>query len=396
MNIRTSFFLAVVTLLLLPIALNNFSEYQERNAVDAVALEHTVAGEKALDDKRYLIAEKAFASAVQLRPAQTRSLRGLYRAQASRIINANETLDREGAYRLLYRLENMPSKDPEKKMLYELALANIYAALGDNEAAKQSLDSATKDARANSKAWAMRGSFESKTGALDAAVTSFETALKTDEKNGGARLGLGMVFKRQKKLKQAADQLQRATELLKGPKAWYELGATQLQSGDFESAYRSLSAAANVHPALNSEPSLLFRLGVAAYKTNKFDQAVNYLEAAYKLDQSLDTSLNLGVAYQKVGRHQDATRALAILVKKQPAHGEAHALLMKSLVQLNQADAARKLGRQYLARAQNRPAMQNGAALIKPLLQQLRATFPKQIMKKALPTRGKSPQKIKK
>ena len=122
-------------------------------------------------------------------------------------------------------------------------------------------------------------------------------------------------------------------------------------------------------------------MGVAAYKTNKFDQAVNYLEAAYKLDKSLDTALNLAVAYQKVGRHKDAVKALAQLVKKQPAHGEAHALLMKSLVQLNQADAARQLGRQYLARAQNRPAMQNGAALIKPLLQQLRATLPKQIMK---------------
>ena len=44
---------------------------------------------------------------------------------------------------------------------------------------------------------------------------------------------------------------------------------------------------------------------------------------------------------------------------------------MKSLVQLNKIPAAKQIGHDYLALAKNRPAMQNGAALVSNLLKQL-------------------------
>ena len=376
MDKTTSILGGLIAVLLVPVALNNWNQFGISRATDKLIAGHIAAGQEAMREARFRIAEKAFAEAQKLKPSNIESAFGLYRAQASRIVNANESLDREGAYRLLYRLEKMPERDAGHAELYRLALANIHVALNDTKAAKTELDAATGAANASSKAWGMRGAFEFRGKAFDLALTSFEKALALDEKNGSARLGLGMVYKAQKKFKQASDELARATELLGGAKSFYELGDTQLQAGSYDAAYQSLSAAAKAHPKASNDANLLSRLGVSAFKVNRFDEAVRYLAAAFKQDKKVDTALNLGIAYQKIGKHKEAAQSLSTLIKADPAHPEGHAYLMKSLVQLNQVDAARQLGRQYLARAQNRPAMQNGAALIRNVLTQLRPTAP--------------------
>ena len=142
------------------------------------------AGQEAMGKARFRIAEKAFAEAQKLRPSDRASAFGLYRAQASRIVNANESLDREGAYRLLYRLEKMPKRDAGHAELYRLALANIYVALNQTEAAKAELDAATAAKNASTKAWSMLALFEFRAKAFDLALKSFEKALALDEKMG--------------------------------------------------------------------------------------------------------------------------------------------------------------------------------------------------------------------
>ena len=149
-------------------------------------------------EARFRIAEKAFAEAQKLKPSNIESAFGLYRAQASRIVNANESLDREGAYRLLYRLEKMPERDAGHAELCQAALANIHVALNQTAAAKAELDAATGAKNASSKAWSMRGFRVPSKGIRFGADELFEKALALDEKNGSARLGLGMVYKAQK------------------------------------------------------------------------------------------------------------------------------------------------------------------------------------------------------
>ena len=53
----------------------------------------------------------------------------------------------------------------------------------------------------------------------------------------------------------------------------------------------------------------LSRLGVSAFKVNRFDEAVRYLAAAFKQDKKVDTALNLGIAHQKIGKTKKPLRA---------------------------------------------------------------------------------------
>jgi tetratricopeptide (TPR) repeat protein len=374
----TPIILGIAVLLLLPVALNNWSEHSERRAIHELANTHISAGNAALSKGRYLIAEKAFSEALAMNKASQTARQGLYRAQATRIVKSTETIARRDAYSLLYRFEPMPKKDTQYAETYELALTNIYLALGQNTAAAKTLKAATERKSSSVIAWTMQGKFELSQKKYDDAIASFEKAISLDKKSGAALLGMGMALKKQKKYKRAVDALGRAVELLNGPKAGYELGDTHILTGDFQSAYTALTAAANIHPALDREASLLKRLGVSAFKLKKFDEAVRYLKAALQVDKSADTALNLGIAFQSVSNHSEAVSTLNQVIKTQPANAEAHAYLMKSLVQLSQMATAKKLGRTYLARAQNRPKMQNGAALIRNMLKQFQQTQPGQ------------------
>ena len=363
----------IIASLLAPITMNQCSEMDLRTAREEQSQQHIAAGDKALQDDQAIIAEKAYGQALALAPTNQDARRGLHRAQATRIVNASESVSKEDAYGLLYRFEAMVDSDTEYSETYRLALGALYSALGDVDKAEASYAAATASDTPTSKAWAQRGGFELSQKDYDAAIASYEKALASDSKNHPARLGLGIALKQQKKIKRAIDELVRASGEIEGPKVWYELGDAYLIDGNFEKAYTALETAATKHPQVSKEPSLLKRLGVAAYQTEKFAAAVQYLQSAAQVEPTLETLLNLGIAYHKTGKFTASSNTLARVIQANPADAEARSYLMSSLVKLGKIQEARTVGTDFLALAQNRPAMQQDAAAIQGLLQQLKA-----------------------
>jgi len=362
----------VIAALLAPITMNQCSDMELRTARETQSQEHMTAGHKALEDGQSMIAEKAYGQALALAPTNQEARRGLHRAQATRIVNASESVSKEDAYSLLYQFESMVDEDTEYAEAYRLALGALYNALGDTEKAAAAYASAT-EGTPSSQAWTQRAGFELAQTDYDAAIASYEKALAADSKNHPARLGLGIALKQQKKVKRAIDELVRASTELEGPKVWYELGDAYLLDGNFEKAYLSLEKSATKHPQVSKEPNLLKRLGVAAYKTDKFAAAVQYLQSAAQVEPSLETLLNLGIAYHKTGKFTAATNTLNRVIQANPADAEARSYLMSSLVKIGKIPEAKRVGTDFIALAQNRPSMQQDAVAIQGLLQQLKA-----------------------
>ena len=155
-NTSNYLFLGLIGVLLLPSAINNLSEYRLRTQETSVATAHISAGDSALNGGRYLIAEKAYAEALTLRPASTEARRGLRRAQATRIVENSEKLSLNDAYNLVYRFMPMPTSDPKYAETYHLALGTIYQALNQTEKAEKAFSSATMLPSVSARAWSAR------------------------------------------------------------------------------------------------------------------------------------------------------------------------------------------------------------------------------------------------
>ncbi len=369
---QTTTIAIVLGLLLIPNAIVSMSTISKSGATAAMVETHTRAGEEALTAEKFERAEAAFRMALSIDSTSEAGQQGLARTQAHRITSREESVSRSDAISLGYIFELALKNDAKHAEVYQVGLGLVTTALGDKEGAKAWFDKATASKSASSAAWMARGNFEIGQKDLTAASASLAKAVALDDKNGKAKLGYGIVLKRQKKYAEAVAQLQKATSALPGPKAWYELGDSFLRDSKFEPAYNAFVSAAKVHPNVNKEPSLLKRLGVTAYRLKKYQEAIGYLTQATQVDKDPEVALNLGIAYQGAGNHTSAAQQLSKVVQQRPAHAEARAYLMKSLVQINQIDAARKIGRQYLVLAQNRPAMKPGAQIITNMLGQLK------------------------
>lgn len=372
-------------LLLVPNALVSMSTMSRRADTDALVQKHLQAGEAALKENKLPFAETAFRMALNLDPASQAAQVGLTVSQAKHVTTKTDSLSRADAIELQYRLTHALETDPANAVLYQHALATVAVGLQDQKAAQDWFAKATSAKNASAAVWSARGAYELGRGQQEAAAKSLDAALKLDAEFGAALLSKGMLLKEQKKYPEAIAVLQKASGTLSGPKVWYELGDTQLRDSKFEDAYNAFVSAAKVHPNVNREPSLLMRLGVTAYRVKKYQEAIRYLTQAAKIDSNPEVLVNLAVAYQGTGEHAAAAQQLAKVIEKDPAHAEARAYLMKSMVQLNQIDAARKLGRQYLTLARNRPAMKAGAQIIQRVLAQLVA------VKSTKPTNGAKP-----
>ena len=119
---------------------------------------------------------------------------------------------------------------------------------------------------------------------------------------------------------------------------WVESAQRKQEAGQIGSAISDLTRALRVFPryagALNQLGMLFYRESRLAEAVQAFAQGVGLGEVGSALP------LNLGVTFQRLGRHAEAVRVLTDLVKKDTSMARARIPLADSLMQVQQWDAA--------------------------------------------------------
>ena len=360
-----------IVALALPVALNACGEYQERKALRLETKAHVSAGQKALESKDFETSETAFKSALQLSPTDRTAQNGLAHSRAGRILQGNASTQRSDAIRLVYEIERALAEDAPNAAIYRLALAQLSGALNRTEAAKTWYQKATTTSGATAQAWLLKGQFELGLGDAKAALASLAEAIKLDDKSGEAYLYTGDAHMKDAKLAEAAQAYEKATTLLASATAWYRLGDAQLRQGEPAKAYQSLGKAADLHANATQDLNLVKRLGIAAFKVKRFDEAVRFLTQAAKLDKSADTLVNLSVAHQALNDHQTAIQMLGNVINQYPTNAAANLAAVTSLAYLNRREDAHRVGKKFVAFSSSNPRLKQTADRISKILAQI-------------------------
>jgi len=149
-------------------------------------------------------------------------------------------------------------------------------------------------------------------GEYERAIPLFEDVVAEDYRNFSAHFGLGVAYLRSGRLKEALFEFRQLTQLYPNRyEAWYNLGVTLAELGDWQGAVDAFSRAIAIGLEKNLEPEKL--------------------RPAY---------LALAEAYRKLGNAESAAATLAQAYQKLPGDTEIALLLAESLIEVGRSDEA--------------------------------------------------------
>ncbi len=378
MNTALYRFLAIAgVIFLIPISIDACSDISTDRARESVAKQHLARADQNLVDGRIAIAEAGYSAALRLNPLHPVARRGQARAQATRISIETSTIDQGSAYTYAERFEYAVEKDPEYGTTYRIALGKLYQALGKKKTALKWLTAAIEGAPENGRAWRLQGALLSETGKLDEAVESLKKSAKLDPKDGQTALLLGGIYKKQRKLPEAVKLLEEAAKTIPTATTLLELGDGLIQTNNPEKAYQTLTSALRAPGSKALANPIAATLGVAAFRTKRYPEAVQYLRLASKESPTAGVLLNLAVALQGINNHAEALKILQGLYQKQPTSVDVNIRFMMSLAQTQQMKLARQVGARYLTMAAKNPKLAAAAEQVKKLMAQIPSGQPK-------------------
>lgn len=392
MNSPFNRFIAIAGVLcLVPISIDACSDISTDRARESVVKQHLKRANQNLLDGRLRLAESGYSAAVRLNPLHPLARTGLARTQASRVSKETNTIDQNSAYAFIERFEYAVEKDTQYGPTYRIALGKLFQGLGQLDVATKWFTAAVESDPENPRAWRLQGAILSQTGDIAEAIKSLEKSAKLDPKDGQTAFLLGAIFKKQGKLAEAVAKLEEAAKTLPTATTLFELGDVYIQTKNPEKAYQVLSAALRAPGSKDMASDIAATLGVAAYRTKRFQEAVNYLNLAKQKKPTPGVLLNLAVAYQGMNNHQEALKLLQGLYQSQPTSTDVNVRLIISLAQTQQMNAARQIGARYVAMAQKNPKLAKGAEQVKKLLAEIPSQAPKMKMPPPTPTPAPAP-----
>jgi len=108
------------------------------------------------------------------------------------------------------------------------------------------------------------------------------------------------------------------------PHPHYYLGMTYMKVGDYDNAIEQLQTAIRLRYRMN-DAQMYYALGVAFFKKDMMDKALDYFEMAEKLNPDLlETHMYLGMVYGNMGNKEKAIDQFEASLKLQPSNAEAH------------------------------------------------------------------------
>jgi tetratricopeptide (TPR) repeat protein/peroxiredoxin len=182
-----------------------------------------------------------------------------------------------------------------------------------------------------SNAWNNLGMLAAQRGESEAAVQSFEEAIRQNPSNVIAIDNLGNVYRQQKRWGEAQATLERTLKIDPDDvEANYSLGMVFAQQDDTERAYQYLQRALALRPGY---PQALNNLGILFLRTRRPADAIETFQNCIRVAPDFDQAyLNLANVYVVENRIDQAKTVLLELLAQQPAH----ALARKALAELSQ------------------------------------------------------------
>ena len=377
--------LALVAIgLLVPMGLDACSDLKRERTLEQNVSAHLSRAQKSLSDGRPRMAEASYSSALALDPLNQAARLGLIRVQAKRIAEQGASIGKDDAYGVAVRLEAAAETDAEYATQYRMALGSLYQAMGDLQASERWYGAATQGEPNYAGAWRAQGLLFSLQGKSEEAVASFRKSIDLAPGDGRSKFLLGRLFKSQQKLALAKPLLQEAAEKLGTPTAWYELGDTLLQGGSAEQAFAALTQGVRAAGGQAIPGDMSAAIGVAAYRTKRYSEAVEWLKRASQTSKKPEIKLNFAVALQAIGNHQKAATLLNQILVADPLNVDANIQLIVSLAKSQKGGLAHQVGNRFLTMARNLPQLAGGADRVRKTL----ANIPMDSMGSGLRTPG--------
>jgi tetratricopeptide (TPR) repeat protein len=158
-------------------------------------------------------------------------------------------------------------------------------------------------------------------GSYDGAITSYDKALALSPNNPSIFLSKATLEYLNKNNSEARKYIKMALDLKADyTDAIFLLVQIETNEGNLKEAIKQAEYAGQVSP---SDPTVFFRLGLLKYNNKDYKESVSAFEKAVILDNSyLNARYYLGLAYQKVGRKDDALVQFNILKELAPDNQE--------------------------------------------------------------------------
>ena len=224
------------------------------------------------------------------------------------------------------------------------------------------------------------GSVYFQRGYLEPAEASFRQALRDDPSSAEALYGLGSVYLKQEKAREARESFERATKLQAGypdtlANAWNNLGLLATREGrtadaipyfqealkfnpdhlialeNLGNAYRQQKSWGNARRVLEravvvgpEDPEANYSLGMVFAQLNDTDRAYEYLQRALKARPGYPEALNnLGVLYLRTGRRDEAVASFEECIRVAPAFDQSYLNLARVYAVEGTPDKARSV-----------------------------------------------------
>lgn len=137
--------------------------------------------------------------------------------------------------------------------------------------------------------------------------------LRVDEKNAAAYNRLGIIYAKSQKYAEAIECFEIAQSLDNNASSLHNVGLIYLETGEYEKAAMAFRQALELE---NDIPSRYVALAKAEERMGNRKNAVEALESAYKIDQSLSTLRQILKIYQDAGDEEGVAETTARIEKQ--------------------------------------------------------------------------------
>jgi len=221
---------------------------------------------------------------------------------------------------------------------YHNSLANLHAAQGRHRDAAESYGAAVRLRPDLIELHVNLGIARMDLAEWEQAEASFRQALGRDPGHARAHANLGIALLRQGRAPEAADSLQTAIRLAPGyALAQTNLGLALLRLGQVGEAVRRHDAALALRPDYAEAHS---NRGAALLRLGRVEEALASCRTAVGLKANATTWGNLGLAFNKAKRNDEALKCFEAAVGLSPESAEAHSNLGVGFIALRRFDEA--------------------------------------------------------
>ncbi len=204
-------------------------------------------------------------------------------------------------------VEDVEDELVEANKKLTLALADLYAKIGQPDKADELFDEIIKDNPKDANSWDLYASYLYKKGRVNEAIENYEKAYKLDPENKGLAFRLGDAYFSAKRYKDAVEFLTKAKEdfpddieiMKKTAEAYYNMG-------EYNSAINEYQEIIKIAP---KHVSSRIQIGNAYNEMKNYSKAIEYYHQALDIESN-----NLSVYYQLI--NMELGRKNFISVKK--------------------------------------------------------------------------------